>query len=410
MGLIFFIRENARWLAAGMLLTFISSFGQTYFISIFASEIQAEFDLSHGEWGSLYFFGTMASGFLMIWAGGMADHFRMRTLAIVVILTLMMVCLIMSTVTSWWMLVFVIFGLRFTGQGMTSHIAVVAMARWYVKSRGKALSVAGIGYSTGEAILPMLFVGLLASGSWRNLWVVVAIIAGLSIPILMWLLKQERIPSLISKRNDALGMNGLHWSRMDVIKDWRFWGLIPVITVTSIFGTALFFQQVHLANIKDLAHRDIVQLFPVYTITTAIAAIVSGLAIDRWGAVQLLPLIPIPIAAGFIVMGQTDSKGLMAIGFMLVGLTGGMYGTVQGAFWAEVYGTRFIGAIKALATSLMVIGSAIGPALTGWGIDAGITFPQQMTWYAVYMLIIAMWSIFVVTCIWQDLKTNNASA
>ena len=186
--------------------------------------------------------------------------------------------------------------------------------------------------------------------------------------------------------------------------------MIPVITVTSIFSTALFFQQVHLANIKDLAHRDIVQLFPVYTITTAIAAIISGLAIDRWGAVQLLPLIPIPIAAGFIVMGQTDSKGLMAIGFMLVGLTGGMYGTVQGAFWAEVYGTRFIGAIKALATSLMVIGSAIGPALTGWGIDAGITFPQQMTWYAVYMLIIAIWSIFVVTCIWQDLKTNNASA
>ena len=116
------------------------------------------------------------------------------------------------------------------------------------------------------------------------------------------------------------------------------------------------------------------------------------------------------LAAGFIVMGQTDSKGLMAIGFMLVGLTGGIYGTVQGAFWAEVYGTRFIGAIKALATSLMVIGSAVGPALTGWGIDAGITFPQQMTWYAVYMLIIAMWSIFVVACIWQDLKTNNASA
>ncbi len=409
MSLIPFIRENARWLAAGVLLTFISSFGQTYFISIFAGEIQAEFGLSHGEWGSLYFLGTMASGFLMIWAGGAADHFRVRTLAIVVILTLVMVCLAMSAVASWWMLVVVIFGLRFTGQGMTSHIAVVAMARWYVRARGKALSVAGAGYSTGEALLPMLFVGLLASGSWRSLWVVAACIAGLSIPILVWLLKEERVPSVASERDDAIGMRGRHWSRMDVIKDWRFWGLVPIITVTSVFGTALFFQQVHLADVKGLAHRDIVRLFPVYTITTGIAAVMSGLAIDRWGAVQLLPLIPVPMALGFVVMGYTDSAMMMGVGFMLVGLTGGIYGTVQGAFWPEIYGTRFIGAIKALATALMVIGSAFGPALTGWGIDAGVNFPEQMIWYAIYMVIIAVWSVFVVTRIWPDMKSSDAS-
>ena len=409
MDLIFFIRENVRWLAAGMLLTFISSFGQTYFISIFANEIQAEFGLSHGQWGSIYFLGTITSGFLMIWAGGTADHFRLRTLAIVVILTLSVLCLAMSAVASWWMLVFVIFGLRFTGQGMTSHIAVVAMARWYVQARGKALSVTGVGYSMGEALLPFLFVGFLLNGSWRNLWVIAATIAGLSIPILMWLLKEERVPSVVSKRDDALGMLGRHWSRMDVVKDWRFWGLIPVFTVTSIFGTALFFQQVHLADVKGLTHRDIVKLFPIYTITTAIAALVSGLAIDRWGAVQLLPLIPIPMAAGFILMGQTDSVVMIGVGFVLVVMTGGIYGTVQGAFWPEVYGTRFIGAIKALAAALMVIGSAIGPALTGWGIDAGIAFPQQMIWYAIYMLSISAWSIFIVTRIWPDLESSHAS-
>jgi MFS family permease len=409
MSLIQFIRDNDRWLAAGVLLTFISSFGQTYFISIFASEIKAEFDLSDGDWGQLYAMGTMASGFLMIWAGATADHIRVRTLAIVVILTLVMVCLAMSAVSSWWMLVVVIFGLRFTGQGMTSHIAVVAMARWYVRARGKALSVAGAGYSTGEALLPMLFVGMLASGSWRNLWVVAAVVAGLSIPILVWLLKEERVPSVASERGDALGMRGRHWARVDVVKDWRFWGLVPIITVTSIFGTALFFQQVHLADVKGLEHRDIVRLFPVYTITTGVAAVLSGLAVDRWGAVQLLPIIPIPMAVGFAIMGLSNAEAALMVGFMLVGLTGGIYGTVQGAFWPEIYGTRFIGAIKALATALMVIGSAIGPALTGWGIDAGVNFPQQMIWYAVYMVVIAVWSVFVVTRIWPDLKPSAAA-
>lgn len=99
----------------------------------------------------------------------------------------------------------------------------------------------------------------------------------------------------------------------------------------------------------------------------------------------------------------------MAIGFMLVGLTGGIYGTVQGAFWPEIYGTRFIGAIKALATALMVIGSAIGPALTGWGIDAGVNFPQQMIWYATYMVVVAVWSVFVVSRIWPDMKPSAAA-
>ena len=65
-----FLRENARWLGAGALLSFLSSFGQTYFIAIFAGEIRAEFGLSHGQWGGIYALGTGASAVLMLWAGG----------------------------------------------------------------------------------------------------------------------------------------------------------------------------------------------------------------------------------------------------------------------------------------------------------------------------------------------------
>ena len=61
MSLIRFLAENARWLSAGALLTFLSSFGQTFFISIFAGEIREGFDLSHGQWGGIYTIGTSAS-------------------------------------------------------------------------------------------------------------------------------------------------------------------------------------------------------------------------------------------------------------------------------------------------------------------------------------------------------------
>ena len=53
-----FVLNNARWLSSGLALTFTSSFGQTYFISIFAAQIMAHYNLTDGEWGQLYAIGT----------------------------------------------------------------------------------------------------------------------------------------------------------------------------------------------------------------------------------------------------------------------------------------------------------------------------------------------------------------
>ena len=41
MSLASFLRENRSQLSAGMLLTFSSSYGQTYFIALFAAQIMA---------------------------------------------------------------------------------------------------------------------------------------------------------------------------------------------------------------------------------------------------------------------------------------------------------------------------------------------------------------------------------
>jgi len=65
-----FLFKNAPFLTAGVLLTFMSSFGQTFFISIFAGEIRTAFNLSHGAWGGIYTIGTFLSAIVMVWAGG----------------------------------------------------------------------------------------------------------------------------------------------------------------------------------------------------------------------------------------------------------------------------------------------------------------------------------------------------
>jgi len=382
-----FLYRNATWLSAGALLTFLSSFGQTFFISIFAGEIRTAFELSHGAWGSIYSLGTTASAIVMIWAGAMTDVFRVRTLGPIILVGLACACLFIAWNTSAWLLPFAVFALRFTGQGMVSHIAVVAMARWFVATRGKALSIATLGFAVGEAVLPLTFVALMTIMDWRLLWVAAALIAFMGVPVLWRLLQQERTPQEIAAQNPAPGMNDRHWTRATALRHPLFWFVVPAILGPSAFNTAFFFQQVHLAEVKGWTHIGLVAYFPFYTGASVVAMVISGWALDRWGTARLMAVFQLPMVLSFLAFAWAAEPALASVGFLFLAITTGFNATVPAAFWAEFYGTNHIGSIKAMATAVMVLGSAIGPGITGILIDAGVALETQFIWIAGYFLI-----------------------
>ncbi len=386
MTILAFLRSNAPWLSAGVLLTFLSSFGQTFFISVFAGEIRAEFGLSHGEWGGIYTLGTGLSALVMVWAGGLTDLFRVRGLGALVLLLLTGACLFMALNPVWWLLPAVIFTLRFAGQGMTSHIAVVAMSRWFIATRGKALSVATLGFAAGEALLPLIFVALMIHYDWRLLWGLAGIIAVAGIPILLLLLRNERTPQSMAHHSQSTGMEARHWTRNQTMRHFLFWFMIPALLGPSAFNTAFFFHQVHFADIKNVAHVDLVAMFPFYTAVSITAMVLSGWALDRLGTARLMPMSQLPMVLAFLLFAQADGPIATFLGFFFLGLTTGMNTTLPNAFWAEFYGTRNIGSIKAMAAAIMVLGSAIGPGLTGLGIDLGLGIEAQYVLIAGYFV------------------------
>ncbi len=381
-----FLQQNARWLIAGSLLTFMSSFGQTFFISVFSGAIRNEFSLSHGAWGGIYSLGTTASAVVMIWAGTLTDRFRVRVLGVVFLTLLAVTCLAMAAIPSVWALPFIIFALRLSGQGMVSHIALVAMARWFVEMRGRALAIASLGFAAGQALLPLTFVALLTILPWRNLWVIAAVLVLLSIPLLHRLLKSERTPKSMAEHSHAYGMSERHWLRREVINSRLFWFMVPVLLGPSTFGTAFFFQQVHLAETKGWSHTGLVALFPLLTLLGVGATLVSGWAVDRFGTARLAPIYQLPMVAAFVVLYFAQTLFGAALAMVFMSLTVGANSTVPGAFWAEFFGTRHLGSIKAMATAVMVLGSAIGPGLTGFLIDFGIIFEDQMIGIALYFV------------------------
>lgn len=392
-GYLKFIRENLPFLTAGFLLSFVSSFGQTYFIAIFGAEIRDDYGLTNGEWGLIYMIGTAVSALVMVFAGGLADRFRVRSIGIVVILTLALSCLAMALNTYFFLLPLIIFALRFTGQGMVMHISVVAMARWFTAARGRALAIASMGFMFGEATMPLTLVWLKSFVDWRALWVGFAIFACLLTPILWSLLRLVRTPSAASAETASHGMNGKHWTRSDAIKNPVLWLTAPAVMFFSAFGTAFWFHQAHFAEIKGWSHLSFVAVFPLGTIALGISTIVFGWLIDRFGAVRLLPYYLIPYIGAFFISWFAPNLIWIALAVILMGISGGGNATLISACWAEFYGTKHLGSIKALAAAIMVFGSAIGPGLTGWLIDVGIGLDNQMLFIS---LCFAMTSIALV--------------
>ena len=370
-----FILQNARWLAATALLYFCSCFGQTFFISLFAGEIRETFNLSHGDWGFIYSGGTLASAIAMLCFGGYIDKYKISLNIKIVVISLSLICLSMTFINQVWVLPFIIFGLRFFGQGMLIHIPAVAIGKWYGKNKGKALSLSIMGFSIGEAILPIIFVSLIILIGWRNSWLVGTIILLITLPIIINLLSNERTPNS-SQENiiDQVGMGSKHWERKEVLKHWVFWSVIIPFLIPPIFSTAFFFNMVHLTEIKNWSLITFTSLFPFYTGMSILTTLISGWILDKFGVEKILPFYLIPMAFGLLIFSYSDTYITAALGFCFLGMTQGLAMMIGGTFWPVYYGTKNLGSVRSLSTSSMVFGTAIGPAVVGKLLDFSINY------------------------------------
>lgn len=383
-----FYLENARWLGAGVALTAGTSFGQTFFISLFAGHIMADYQLSHGEWSSIYLIGTLTSAVVLLQAGRLADVMTVRVLAILIIGLYAVVSVGMALNTSVWGLAVLIFGLRFCGQGMMGHIAVTAMARWFDSHRGRAVAFAGLGYAVGEAVLPPVTITAIETVGWRQTWLIAAGILVLALlPMVTWMLLRERTPRHHAALETRSGLGGRQWTRPEVLRHWLVWAALPGVITPSFIGTVIFFHQVHIAEVKDWALSTMALAYTFYAATTIASSLIAGWMVDRFGASTLLPISLLPLGAGTWLIGPAVGVENWFIALSLVGTSTGIANAMWAGFWAETYGTRHLGSIKSLATAAMVFGSAIGPFVTGWAIDYGADFPEQCLWMAIWCII-----------------------
>jgi|TARA_B100001964_G_scaffold241495_1_gene314049 MFS family permease len=110
-----------------------------------------------------------------------------------------------------------------------------------------------------------------------------------------------------------------------------------------------------------------------------ISSLLSGQLVDRLGASRLLPFYLLPLVLALLALALSNHPGVALFCMVMAGMTSGASFTVVGAMWAEVYGVAHLGAIRALASALMIFSTALSPAALGWLIDFGISV-EAIAW------------------------------
>lgn len=362
---------NARLLTFAFLLTFLSSFGQTFFIGLFSAELRAGAGLEAGSFGTLYSAATLVSAFGLYWAGAVIDRVPLPLYVTGPVLLLGLGCLTLALGDGVVWLAVGLFLLRFAGQGLLSHTAVISIARVFERARGRALAVALFGHAAGEAVLPPLAVAGIVALGWRSVWALAVLALAVALPLLVALGRRgpEESPAAAPGPAEALR----HATRLDVVRDPRFYRFLPALLLPGFVITGTFLHQSQLLHEKGWPTSWYAAAFSAYAAAHVAGTVASGLLIDRYSARRVLPYYLLPLAAACLAIALSEVR-LVLLPFMAgAGATAGISATTGTALWAELYGPTHLGAIRALSATIMVVATALAPAIFGALIEIDIS-------------------------------------
>ncbi len=371
----------------GFIFTFFSSFGQSFFLGLFNAPIRNELDISHGQFGTIYAFATICSSLLLIWVGKKIDDYKLLYYSFFVVILLSISSLLFSFINSIYFLAVSIFLMRFSGQGLMSHTSTTTISRFFDKSRGKALSSIWFGLSTAEFILPVFITYLIFLYSWRSVWQGISLLIIILLPVVIY--NCIKTINLNSREEDEFEIKKVKikdWTRLEVIKDYRFY----IVSLNMLAGpwiiTGIFIYQSFISDAKLWSSFVIPKAFMFYSITSIISLILSGFLVDKFTSRKLIPIINIPLFLSMVTLFFFKNELSSFIFLGLIGVSNGLANVLGSSTWAEIYGVRYIGSIKALTTALMVFSTAFGTALFGLLIDRGFSIEDISFVCGVYIV------------------------
>ncbi len=383
-----FLKSSFRPVYFGWLLTFFSSFGQTFLISIFVPSILSDFGFTKSLFGTYYSLATLVASIILLKVGDVIDHKPIRPFTIKTILLLSASCFLLAASVHPSMIFLALAGLRLGGQSLMPHISSSVISRHFDRDRGKALSFSSLGFSSGEIVFPVIMGFLISFAGWR----ISAAFSGIMlIGVLIPLLRKMDIEAL-DTNSEAKTASGtilklqFFWK---IAKRRNFWIIGSSSAFLSLSITAMFFYQYLLAEERGWPISWYALCFAGFGIFKLLFLMYGGILVDKLGVQKLLPVFLFPCITGFLILAFMTGKLSPLIFLPLIGTSVGLSGVIVAAAIADTYGIDRIGQTRSLFTFVMVISAAAGPVLYGILLDAGHSFESVAITSALIGILIA---------------------
>lgn len=387
------IKEHTGVIGYGVLLTFFSGFGQTFFISLLVPFFISSVGISHADFGSLYAIITLASAFTLIYVGKFIDKWPVRKFTLFVVLLLAASLLLVALSYNQIVLCIGLWGIRLAGQGLLPHTSSSFISRRFNKDRGRALSLVTLGHPLGEAILPMVLVVLLSLLDWRLCLGIGAIFLMVILLPYIALIPIPNDSNISEDKDEKFKI----WTQKEVLKSRHFFTVVPAIFIPTLLTTALFLYQIPLAEEKGWTAQWIAFCLTGFAIARVIASLFSGTIIDRYGAKNIFPFHLIPFIIGLLILFFSNGSWAAYVYMFLTGMSMGLGSTIKSALLADIFGVASIGAVRSLFSTVMVISTAVGPALFGYLLNQNVSFNHLIVLSIILALVSVIWSLKIIS-------------
>ncbi len=370
-----FLRRHAGFLFFGFSMMGLSNFGQTFFISLHSAEIKASFGLSNTSFGALYSSVTLLSGLALLYSGRLIDHWSLPRFTTLTLVGFAAGCLLMGLAENVIALAIALFLLRHFGQGLSSHTGMTAISRAFTAQRGRAVAFIQLGYATTEGVFPLLLIGVLMWVGWQQSWLLAGgFLLFIALPVQAYFSRFAPAPQ--ADEADT-GHGAIVAGRREVLRDIRFYMLLPLYTASPFLLTGMFFHQVQLAQAYQWSLTALASAFAFYAVTKIITSLIFGALVDRYTSLRLFPFAFVPLALGFAVLLLPTfiPAAIAPFAYLIfMGVNLGMAAPLSGALWPELFGTKNLGAIRSMTTAIVIFSTAAAPVLFSALLDMGVGF------------------------------------
>ncbi len=392
-----FFFYDPKLLVYGFLIVFFASFGQTFFISLFNNDIKNIYSLTDGQFGLVYALATTLSSLFLINFAKLIDYIDLRIYSFLVTSGLFFACLVVYFLPSnIFYLFIIIFFLRFFGQGAMSHAGLTTMARYFGKDRGKAISFGNLGGMIGVMFLPIIIVYLNNFFNFKQIWLICSLSLLLFLPILYLILSNHTVRQ--KRFTNSISENSKKWKTIELIKNKYFLIYLPITLAFPFIATGLVFHQIFIFTQKGWTIEMLGTGFIFLGGFSIVGLIVGGPLIDILNPRKAILFILLPIFLGIIILVLFDNFLFLIIYMSLYGFNLGISVPFAGSLWAEIFGVKSLGTVKALFHAISVLASALSPVVFGLIIDSG---------FGVGMISIISLSIIIIVTILPILFDDN---